>query len=423
MKCRTVIENVHAREILDSRGNPTIEAMVTLTDGSVGVAAAPSGASTGKYEAHELRDRNSKRYMERGVLSAVENVNGRIAEALHGLVCDTAIADSTMLRLDGSENKSVLGANAILSVSLACAKAAAKHYRIPLYRYIGGISGAVMPIPMMNILNGGAHAANNLDIQEFMIMPIGFGTFSEALRAGCEIYHTLGRLLKNDGHITTVGDEGGFAPNLKNHTEALDYIMSAIDESGYTGRVKLALDAAASEWAVGEEYVQPKSGKKRGSDSLISEWRELVRKYPIISLEDGLGEDDHNGWSRMTETLGDSVMLVGDDYFVTNPKKLIDGIKNHCGNSILIKPNQIGTITETIEVIRCARRYGYKTIISHRSGETSDTTIADIAVGMNAGFIKTGATARSERCEKYNRLLRIEEELGCGREYYGTIEF
>ena len=292
---------------------------------------------------------------------------------------------------------------------------------MPLYRYIGGTSGVTLPVPMMNILNGGAHAANNIDIQEFMIMPIGFGTFSEALRAGCEIYHTLGRILKKDGHETTVGDEGGFAPNLKSHTEALDYIIAAINESGYEGQVKIALDAAASEWAEGDKYTQPKSGKQFDSVSLTNEWQELCAKYPIISIEDGLGEDDNDGWKSMTEKLGGSIMLVGDDYFVTNPKKLMEGIKNHCGNSILVKPNQIGTLSETVEVVRTARRFGYATIISHRSGETEDTTIADIAVGMNAGYIKTGAPARSERCAKYNRLLEIEEELCCGGEFYGVM--
>lgn len=417
----TVIENIHAREILDSRGNPTIETTVTLSDGSVGCAAAPSGASTGKYEAHELRDGDTKRYMGKGVLSAVENVNGKIFPELRGMECENALVDSRMIRLDDTENKKRLGANAILSVSLACAKAAASHAKMPLYRYIGGTSGVTLPVPMMNILNGGAHAANNIDIQEFMIMPIGFGTFSEALRAGCEIYHTLGRILKKDGHETTVGDEGGFAPNLKSHTEALDYIIAAINESGYEGQVKIALDAAASEWAEGDKYTQPKSGKQFDSASLTNEWQELCAKYPIISIEDGLGEDDNDGWKSMTEKLGGSIMLVGDDYFVTNPKKLMEGIKNHCGNSILVKPNQIGTLSETVEVVRTARRFGYATIISHRSGETSDTTIADIAVGMNAGYIKTGAPARSERCAKYNRLLEIEEELCCGGEFYGVM--
>ena len=417
----TVIENIHAREILDSRGNPTIETTVTLSDGSIGCAAAPSGASTGKYEAHELRDGDTKRYMGKGVLSAVENVNGKIFPELRGMKCENSLVDSRMIRLDDTENKKRLGANAILSVSLACAKAAASHAKMPLYRYIGGTSGVTLPVPMMNILNGGAHAANNIDIQEFMIMPIGFGTFSEALRAGCEIYHTLGRILKKDGQETTVGDEGGFAPNLKSHTEALDYIIAAINESGYEGQVKIALDAAASEWAEGDKYTQPKSGKQFDSVSLTNEWQELCAKYPIISIEDGLGEDDNDGWKSMTEKLGGSIMLVGDDYFVTNPKKLMEGIRNHCGNSILVKPNQIGTLSETVEVVRTARRFGYATIISHRSGETSDTTIADIAVGMNAGYIKTGAPARSERCAKYNRLLEIEEELCCGGEFYGVM--
>lgn len=420
---KNIIEKVYAREILDSRGNPTVESTVILENGSRGTASAPSGASTGKYEAHELRDGDIKRYMGKGVLAAVENVNGKINAELRGMACDTTLVDNRMIHLDDTENKKRLGANAILSVSLASAKAAAAYYRLPLYRYIGGISGRVLPVPMMNILNGGAHAANNIDIQEFMIMPMGFGTFSEALRAGCEVYHTLGRLLKSDGHTTTVGDEGGFAPNLSGHTEALDYIVRAIEDSGYTtSQIKIALDAASSEWADGADYTQPKSGKRFDSTALISEWSELCLKYPIASIEDGLGEDDDRGWGDMTKALGDKIMLVGDDYFVTNPKKLAEGIRNRRGNSILVKPNQIGTLTETIEVVRMARRYGYNTIISHRSGETADTTIADIAVGMNAGYIKTGAPTRSERCSKYNRLIRIEEELCCGGEFFGKIK-
>lgn len=418
-----LIENIHAREILDSRGNPTVETTVTLSDGSVGKASVPSGASTGKYEAHELRDGNRARFFGKGVLSAVENINEKIFPELRGLTCSNTLVDMKMIRLDDTENKRKLGANAILSVSLACAKASAMHYGMPLYRYIGGISGTVLPIPMMNILNGGAHASNNIDIQEFMIMPTDFDTFKDALRAGCEIYRSLGNILKKKGLSVTVGDEGGYAPNLSSHTEALDYIMEAIEERGYSGKVRIAIDAAASEWANVGGYVQPKSKRVMDSDALIKEWHDLCRKYPIVSIEDGLGEDDNSGWGKMTAEIGSSVMLVGDDFFVTNKKRLMDGIENKKGNAILIKPNQIGTLSETIEVIRCARRYGYKTIISHRSGETCDTTIADIAVGMNAGYIKTGAPARSERCSKYNRLLEIEDELCIGGEYYGGTKF
>ncbi len=422
-KNAAVVECVHAREVIDSRGNPTVETTVILKDGSRGVASVPSGASTGKYEAHELRDGDAKRYMGKGVLTAVENVNDKIANEITGEVCDTGLLDLKMIHLDGTENKKRLGANAVLSVSLASSKAAAEHYRIPLYRYIGGISGKTLPVPMMNILNGGAHASNNIDIQEFMIMPAGFGTFSEALRAGCEIYHTLGKILKSEGHAVTVGDEGGFAPDLGSHTDALDYIVRAIEEAGYsTDKVKIALDAASSEWAdAGSGYVQPKSGRKLTSAELIDEWDALSKKYPIISIEDGLGEDDGCGWGEMTKKLGHRLTLVGDDFFVTNQKRLADGISNNRGNAILIKPNQIGTLTESIEVIRMARRCGFKTIISHRSGETCDTSIADIAVGMNAGYIKTGAPARAERLAKYNRLLEIEEELMGDSDFSGPL--
>ena len=406
------IERVYAREILDSRGNPTVEATVCLEDGTCGTASVPSGASTGKYEAHELRDGDAKRYGGKGVLRAVENVNGRICDELRGLRCDVGTVDCRMIHLDDTENKKRLGANAMLAVSLASAKAAATFYKLPLYRYIGGIQGKTLPVPMMNILNGGAHAANSLDIQEFMIMPVQFGTFSEAVRAGAEICHKLGEILKKDGHITTVGDEGGFAPDLSSAEEALDYIVRAINEAGYTTeKNKIALDAATSEWADGNNYHLPKSGETMSSSDLIAKWEKLSMKYPIISIEDGLGEDDDNGWSELTARLGGSCMLVGDDYFVTNPKKLQAGIDNHRANAILVKPNQIGTLTETIEVVNMARTHGYRTIVSHRSGETVDTTIADVAVALNAGFIKTGAPVRAERCAKYNRLMRIESEL------------
>ncbi len=407
------IERVMAREILDSRGNPTVEATVVLEDGSCGIGAAPSGASTGKYEAHELRDNDFRRYGGKGVLKAVENVNEVISRELVGGRCDLSLVDCRLLRLDDSENKTNLGANAMLAVSIAAARAAAAYHRIPLYRYLGGVSGKTMPIPMMNILNGGAHAANSLDIQEFMIMPVGFGLFSEALRAGTEICHALGSILKAENHVTTVGDEGGFAPNLDSAEQALDYILLAIDKAGYTtDQVKIALDAASSEWAKGDEYVLPKNGKRYDSDSLIAYWEKLITRYPIVSLEDGLGEDDHSGWAKMTKQIGNRAILVGDDYFVTNPRRLRDGIAGGQANAILIKPNQIGTLTETMEVIALARRNGYKTIVSHRSGETVDTVIADLAVALNAGFIKTGAPVRAERSAKYNRLLRIESELG-----------
>lgn len=417
------IEKVMAREILDSRGNPTVEATVILEDGSCGIAASPSGASTGKYEAHELRDGNADRYGGKGVLRAVENVNGRINDELRGMRCDLGLVDCRMIHLDDTENKKQLGANAMLAVSIASARAAAAYYKIPLYRYLGGAAGKTLPVPMMNILNGGAHAANSIDIQEFMIMPIKFGTFAEALRAGSEICHKLGAILKSDGHSTTVGDEGGFAPNLASADEALSYIVRAITEAGYTTeQVKIALDIASSEWASGASYILPKSGKIYNSAELMREWERLAQKYPIVSIEDGLGEDDDDGWAEMTKKLGGHCMLVGDDYFVTNTKKLKAGIDGGRANSILIKPNQIGTLTETIEVVELAKRSGYRTILSHRSGETADTAISDIAVALNAGFIKAGAPVRAERCAKYNRLLRIESELGCdGR--FASSEF
>lgn len=406
------IERITAREILDSRGNPTVEATVYLEDGSFGVASSPSGASTGKYEAHELRDGDRQRYGGKGVTKACENVNGIINDELCGMRCDPAAIDNRLIDLDGTENKKKLGANATLAVSLASAKAAAWHFGLPLYRYIGGIQASVLPVPMMNILNGGAHAANSLDVQEFMIVPVGFQSFSEAIRAGSEICHTLGDILKSDGHITTVGDEGGFAPDLSSTEEAVKYIIRAIEKAGYsTDKVKLALDIASSEWADGKHYHLPKSGETLDSDTLILRLEKLREQYPIISIEDGLGEDDDDGWSELTRRLGDRTMLVGDDYFVTNPQKLRSGIENNRANSILIKPNQIGTLTETVEVVNMAKEHGYKTIISHRSGETTDTSIADIAVALNAGFIKTGAPVRAERNAKYNRLMRIENEL------------
>ena len=413
MSAKNIIETIHAREILDSRGNPTVEATVVLEDGSYGTASVPSGASTGKYEAHELRDGDRNRFGGKGVLQAVENINGKLRTELKGMRCDVAQVDSRMIHIDGTENKSSLGANAMLAVSLAAARAGAWHYKLPLYRYIGGISAKKLPHPLMNILNGGAHAANNLDIQEFMIVPAEFGTFSEALRAGVEIYHKLGSLLKAEGHTTLVGDEGGFAPNLRSVDEALDYIVRAIEGAGYTtDQVKIALDAATSEWAEGNSYLLPKNGTVYTSAELVAEWSRLSSRYPVVSLEDGLGEDDHDGWKHMTAELGKNILLVGDDYFVTNPKRLSAGIEQGCGNAILVKPNQIGTLTETLEVVCMAKAAGYRTILSHRSGETSDTAVADIAVALNTGFIKTGAPARGERTAKYNRLLKIESELG-----------
>ena len=403
-----------AREILDSRGNPTVEATVVLEGDAVGVASAPSGASTGSFEAHESRDGDTARYGGRGVTAAVAAVNGQIASAL----CDKNAGDQQeidrlLIALDGTKNKHRLGANAMLAVSLAVARAAAGFYHMPLYRYLGGTNARTLPVPMMNILNGGAHAANNVDIQEFMILPVGAPSFSEALRWGSEVYHALGKLLRARGLSTTVGDEGGFAPNLESDEEALTLVNEAIRVAGYTeGQVKIALDAAASEWQQREGYKQPKRGREMSSAALIEEWCRLSERYPIVSIEDGLGEEDFAGVRDLTARLGERVMLVGDDLFVTNESRLLRGIREGAGNSILIKPNQIGTLSETLQVIRTANAAGYRHILSHRSGETEDTTIADLAVATNAPFIKSGAPARSERVAKYNRLLRIEAALG-----------
>lgn len=412
------IKSVCAEEIIDSRGNPTVEAAVMLDDGTGASAAVPSGASTGSHEALELRDGDRERYGGRGVLCAVENVNSQISDALAGCqICQYPV-DMRLIKLDGTKDKSSLGANAMLAVSLAAAKAGAQAAHLPLYRYMGGVNALTLPVPMMNVLNGGAHARNNLDIQEFMIMPAGFDSFSEALRAGCEIYAALGRILRKDKKSVAVGDEGGYAPDVSGEEEALDYLVSAINEAGYdTDRVKIAIDAAASEWCSGGEYVMPKSGRTFDSSGLVDLYGKLSEKYPIASIEDGLGEDDFEGWKKMTDVLGKKMMLVGDDLFVTNSKRLAHGIAGGAGNAILIKPNQIGTLSETLEVMRMAARAGYRTIVSHRSGETEDTSIADIAVATNAGFIKCGAPCRSERVAKYNRLLRIEAQLGCGGEY------
>lgn len=422
MLCTNKIVKVKAREILDSRGNPTVEATVILEDGSYGVAASPSGASTGKHEAWELRDLDNQRFRGMGVLRAVENVNTKISRVLSGMVCNQGMVDLAMIKADGTENKSNLGANAILAVSLAAAKAGAMHTRLPLYRYIGGAYAQRIPTPFMNILNGGAHASNSLDFQEFMIVPSVFDSFGEALRAGCEIYHTLGAILKRDGKTVGIGDEGGYAPDLSSEAEAIEYIVSAIKKAGYdTDRVKIALDCAASEWAVDDGYTMPKSGEHMTSSDITSKLEKLASAYPIVSIEDGLGEDDVLGWRELTDRLSHRTLLVGDDLFVTNTARLREGIEEGIGNSILIKPNQIGTLSETLDVIRLASHAGYRQIISHRSGETCDSSIADIAVAVNCGFIKTGAPCRGERTSKYNRLLAIEAELGGHAVFGGNI--
>lgn len=414
------ISRVCAREILDSRGNPTVESTVILTDGTVGVASVPSGASTGIFEAHEKRDGDSKRYGGKGVLDAVCNVGKLISPALAGIsITEQGEIDNTMIELDGTPDKSDIGANAILSVSLAAARAAANSYHMPIYRYLGGLNAHRLPIPMMNILNGGAHASNNVDIQEFMIAPVGAGSFAEAMRIGSEIYHKLGEILLKNGYGTTVGDEGGFAPNLGNDEEALDLICEAIEASGNSGNtVKIALDTAASEWYTdGGKYKLSGHGDVYKSEELIDRLVNLTTKYPIFSIEDGLDQEDYEGWKMLTEKLGKKIMLVGDDLFVTNEKRLLNGISGGYANAILLKPNQIGTLTEVMNAANLARSAGYEFILSHRSGETEDTTIADIAVALNAGYIKSGAPCRSERVAKYNRLLRIESSMGCSAKY------
>ncbi len=422
------IVQVIGREIMDSRGNPTVEAEVYLEDGTVGRGTAPSGASTGEFEALELRDGDPERYDGKGVEKAVDFVNNDIDDLLLGMdASDIYALDSAMIAADGTEDKSKFGANAILAVSIAAAKAAAASEEISLYRFLGGLSGNTLPVPMMNILNGGAHATNTVDTQEFMIMPAGAPSFREGLRWCAEVYHKLGKILKADGFATGVGDEGGYAPNLSSDEETIEYILRAIKECGYEpGKdFVLAMDAAASEWK-GEkkgEYIQPKSGKHFTSDELIQHWKDLCDKYPIASIEDGLEEEDWEGWKKMTEELGDRLQIVGDDLFVTNTKRLAKGIELGCGNSILIKLNQIGSVSETIEAIKMAHKAGYTAVVSHRSGETEDTTIADLAVAMNTGQIKTGAPGRSERVAKYNQLLRIEEELGESACYAGFNAF
>lgn len=414
----TVITKVCAREILDSRGNPTVQADVWLSDGTIGRASVPSGASTGAFEAHELRD-DDNRYMGKGVLNAVKNVNDVIDKALVSMspFCQIEI-DRVLIETDNSKNKSNLGANAILAVSLANVKAAAKSLGLPLYKYLGGIYGHRLPVPMMNILNGGAHASNNVDIQEFMIMPVSACCFKEALRQCCEIYHTLGKILKEQGKATAVGDEGGFAPDLSSDKEAIELIIKAIETAGYsTDDIKIALDVAASEWYANGEYMMPKRQQLLTTDKMIEYISELVNEYPICSVEDPLSEYDWNGWSILTKKLSDKVQIVGDDLFVTNRERLDKGISTGAANSVLVKINQIGTLTETMDTIQRAHNFGYTTVISHRSGETEDTTIADLAVAVNAGQIKTGAPARTDRTSKYNRLLQIEEELNINSEY------
>ncbi len=416
------IEKVVGREILDSRGNPTVEAEVTLFDGTVARGCVPSGASTGEFEALELRDKDKARYLGKGVLKAVKNINTVISDTIVGMdASDIYEVDRAMNKADGTKDKSKLGANAILAVSIATARAAAKALDIPLYRFLGGINGNRLPVPMMNILNGGAHAANTVDVQEFMIMPVGAESFKEALRQCAEVFHALAAILKENGLATSVGDEGGFAPDLKSDEEVIQYILNAVKKAGYEpGKdFMIAMDAAASEWKGSKrgEYLLPKAGTKYTSEELIAHWKELVEKYPIISIEDALDEEDWEGWQKMTQELGDKVQLVGDDLFVTNTERLKKGIEMGCGNSILIKLNQIGTVSETLEAIKMAHKAGYTAISSHRSGETADTTIADLAVALNTCQIKTGAPSRSERVEKYNRLLRIEEELGVSAIY------
>ena len=423
------IEKVIGREILDSRGNPTVEAEVYLVDGTIGRGTAPSGASTGEFEALELRDGDKDRYLGKGVTKAVDNINTTINDTLIGMdASDIYAVDQAMMKADGTKDKSKLGANAILAVSIACCRAAATSLDLPLYRFLGGIQGNCLPVPMMNIVNGGCHAlSSGLDVQEFMIMPVGAKSFKECLRWCAEVFHALSGILKERGLATSVGDEGGFAPALKSDEEAIETILEAVKRAGYEpGRdFKIAMDAASSEWKTGTvgEYKLPKAGTVYTSEELIAHWKSLVDKYPIISIEDALDEEDWEGWKKLTKELGDRVQLVGDDLFVTNTERLSKGIANGCGNSILIKLNQIGSVSETLEAIKMAHNAGYTAIASHRSGETEDTTIADLAVALNTCQIKTGAPSRSERVAKYNQLLRIEEELGENARYPGKNAF
>ena len=418
------IASVLAREIIDSRGNPTVEVEVNLESGHIGRAAVPSGASTGSREALEMRDGDKSRYLGKGVMRAIENVNGEIAESIIGIDALRQIQlDNTLIDLDNTDNKSRLGANAMLGVSMATARAASNFLGLPLYQYLGGINAKVMPVPLMNIINGGAHAPNNLDIQEFMIMPVGAYTFRDALRMGAEIFHSLRALLVADGHVTSVGDEGGFAPNLKNHDQAFSYIMRAIEEAGYIpgSEVALAVDVAASEFYKDGKYILAGENKSFSNEEMVNWLAEFTNKYPLISIEDGLAESDWDGWRMLSSSMGENIQLVGDDIFVTNSDILAEGISEGVGNSILVKLNQIGTLTETMDTIEMAKEAAYTTIISHRSGETEDSFIADLAVGVNAGQIKTGSLCRSDRTAKYNQLLRIEEELGDSATYFGPM--
>ena len=428
MKDYLTIVKVVGREILDSRGNPTVEAEVTLADGTIGRGMSPSGASTGIFEALELRDGDKSRYLGKGVTKAVENVNTVLADAVIGLdASDIYAVDAAMIAADGTKGKNKLGANAILAVSIAAARAAAASLDLPLYRFLGGLNANRLPVPMMNILNGGAHASNTVDIQEFMVMPVGAPSFKEALRWCAEVFHNLSKILKAEGLATSVGDEGGFAPNLASDEDALKYICKAIEAAGYVpGKdFMIAIDAAASEWKgeVKGEYVLPKAGTKFTTESLVAFWKDLADRYPIISLEDGMDEEDWEGWKLLTETIGDRVQLVGDDLFVTNTERLAKGIEGKNANAILIKLNQIGTVSETLEAIKMAHKAGFTAVTSHRSGETADTTIADLAVALNTCQIKTGAPSRSDRVAKYNQLLRIEEELGQSAVYPGMAAF
>lgn len=422
----SMIEDVNAREILDSRGNPTVEVEIYLEDGTIGRAAVPSGASTGAYEAVELRDNDKNRFLGKGVLEAVTNVHTIIAPEIIGLsVFDQAQIDRLMLELDGTPNKAKLGANAILGVSLACARAAANCLEIPFYRYLGGVNAKELPVPMMNILNGGKHADNNVDIQEFMVMPVGAASFASALRMGAEVFHNLKKVLKGKGYNTAVGDEGGFAPNLKSNEEALAVIVEAIKAAGYEpGKdIMLAVDVAATELYKDGKYHLQGEGLEKSSAEMIDFYAQMVEKYPIISIEDGLAEDDWEGWAKLTETIGNKVQIVGDDLYVTNTERLAKGIQTNASNSVLIKVNQIGTLTETLDCIEMAKRAGFTAVVSHRSGETEDTTIADLVVATNAGQIKTGAPSRTDRVAKYNQLLRIEEELDEAASYVGSNAF
>jgi enolase len=418
------IAQIHARQILDSRGNPTVEVDVVTQNGILGRAAVPSGASTGKYEAVELRDGDKGTYMGNGVMKAVQNINSIINEELNGAyLMDQTSIDNALIALDGTLNKANLGANAILGVSLACARAAAEETGIPLFKYIGGVNANVLPIPMMNILNGGSHADNKIDIQEFMVMPVGADTFSEGLRMGVEVFHHLKEVLKSKGHSTNVGDEGGFAPNLGSNEEAIETVLAAIEKAGYTpgDDMHIALDAASSEFynAKSKMYEFESTGDKKSSSEMVSYWKEWTKKYPILSIEDGLDEDDWKGWAELTAAVGDKVQIVGDDLFVTNTKRLKRGIEENSANSILIKVNQIGSLTETINAVDMANRASFTSVMSHRSGETEDNTIADLAVALNTGQIKTGSASRSDRMSKYNQLLRIEEMLGDSAIYLG----